>query len=393
VTSYRYLIVGGGMTGDAACKGIRSIDPDGSIALVGDEPDPPYARPPLTKGLWLGKEESSIWRGTQDEGVELHLGRTIVSLDLDAHTATDDRGDTYGYDRLLLATGGRPRHLPGAPEGVVHYRTLADYHALRAAAAEGTRVAVIGGGFIGSELAAALASNGCAVTMIFPEEAIGTRLFPRELALSLNDYYREKGVELVAGGLVGGVERRDGGYRVTVDGGGAFDADVVVAGLGIVPRDELAADSGMATDNGIPVDDRGRVAGHDDVFAAGDVARFPARDLGRELRVEHEDHAKSHGRQVGRNMAGADEPYDHLPFFYSDLFELGYEAVGELDSRLETVAEWAEPHRKGVVCYQDAEGRPRGFLLWDVWGKVDAATDLIRAAAPVGNERLRELLG
>ena len=393
MTSYRYLIVGGGMTGDAACKGIRSIDPDGSIALVGDEPDPPYARPPLTKGLWLGKEESSIWRGTEDEGVDLHLGRTIVYLDLDAHTATDDRGDTYGYDRLLLATGGRPRHLPGAPEGVVHYRTLADYHTLRAAAAEGTRVAVIGGGFIGSELAAALASNGCAVTMIFPEEAIGTRLFPRELALSLNDYYREKGVELVAGGLVGGVERRDGGYRVTVDGGGAFDADVVVAGLGIVPRDELAADSGMATDNGIPVDDRGRVAGHDDVFAAGDVARFPARDLGRELRVEHEDHAKSHGRQVGRNMAGADEPYDHLPFFYSDLFELGYEAVGELDSRLETVAEWAEPHRKGVVCYQDAEGRPRGFLLWDVWGKVDAATDLIRAAAPVGNERLRELLG
>ena len=393
MTSYRYLIVGGGMTGDAACKGIRSIDPDGSIALVGDEPDPPYARPPLTKGLWLGKEESSIWRGTEDEGVDLHLGRTIVSLDLDAHTATDDRGDTYGYDRLLLATGGRPRHLPGAPEGVVHYRTLADYHTLRAAAAEGTRVAVIGGGFIGSELAAALASNGCAVTMIFPEEAIGTRLFPRDLALSLNDYYRERGVELVAGGLVGGVERRDGGYRVTVDGGGAFDADVVVAGLGIVPRDELAADSGMATDNGIPVDDRGRVAGHDDVFAAGDVARFPARDLGRELRVEHEDHAKSHGRQVGRNMAGADEPYDHLPFFYSDLFELGYEAVGELDSRLETVAEWAEPHRKGVVCYQDAEGRPRGFLLWDVWGKVDAATDLIRAAAPVGNERLRELLG
>ena len=393
MTRYRYLVVGGGMTGDAACKGIRSIDPDGAIALVGDESDPPYARPPLTKGLWLGKEESSIWRGTESEGVDLHLGRAIVALDLHARTATDDRGETYGYERLLLATGGRPRQLPGAPEGVVHYRTLADYHAVRASAAEGTRVAVIGGGFIGSELAAALASNGCAVTMIFPEEAIGTRLFPRDLALSVNDYYRGKGVELVAGGLVGGVERHDGGYRVTVDGGGAFDADVVVAGLGIVPRDELAADSGVATDNGIPVDDRGRVAGHDDVFAAGDVARFPARDLGRELRVEHEDHAKSHGRQVGRNMAGADEPYDHLPFFYSDLFELGYEAVGELDSRLETVAEWAEPHRKGVVCYQDAEGRPRGFLLWDVWGKVDAATDLIRAGAPVGNERLRELLG
>jgi 3-phenylpropionate/trans-cinnamate dioxygenase ferredoxin reductase subunit len=392
VTSYRYLIVGGGMTGDAACKGIRSIDPDGSIALVGDEPDPPYARPPLTKGLWLGKEESSIWRGTEDEGVDLHLGRTIVSLDLDARTATDDRGDTYGYDRLLLATGGRPRHLPGAPEGVVHYRTLADYHALRAAAADGTRVAVIGGGFIGSELAAALASNGCAVTMIFPEEAIGTRLFPRDLALSLNDYYRERGVELVAGGLVGGVERRDGGYRVTVDGGGAFDADVVVAGLGIVPRDELAADSGMATDNGIPVDDRGRVAGHDDVFAAGDVARFPAGALGTDLRVEHEDHAKSHGARVGANMAGADEPYDHLPFFYSDLFDVGYEAVGQVDSRLQTIAEWEEPNRKGVVGYVDEDGRPRGFLLWDVWGKVDAARELITNSAAVDAETLRALI-
>ena len=392
MSTYRYLIVGGGMTGDAACKGIRSIDPDGSIALVGDEPDPPYARPPLTKGLWLGKEESSIWRGTEAEGVELHLGRTIVALDLDARTATDDRGDTYRYDRVLLATGGRPRLLPDAPEGVVHYRTLADYHGLRAAAREGTRVAVIGGGFIGSELAAALASNGCAVTMIFPDEAIGTRLFPRDLALSLNDYYRDKGVEVAAGQLVGEVERRDGGYRVTVDGGSTFDSDLVVAGLGIAPRDELAAAAGLPTDNGIEVDARGRAGGRDDVFAAGDVARFPSRDLGGELRVEHEDHAKSHGRLVGRNMAGADETYDHLPFFYSDLFELGYEAVGELDSRLETVAAWAEPHRKGVVCYQDAEGRPRGFLLWDVWGKVDAARELVRAGAPVGAEQLRELL-
>jgi NADPH-dependent 2,4-dienoyl-CoA reductase/sulfur reductase-like enzyme len=134
------------------------------------------------------------------------------------------------------------------------------------------------------------------------------------------------------------------------------------------------------------------VTGREDVFAAGDVARFPARDLGQDMRVEHEDHAKSHGHQVGRNMAGANEAYDHLPFFYSDMFDLGYEAVGELDARLDTVAEWAEPHRKGVVAYRDAEGRPRGFLLWDVWGKVDAATELIRAGAPVAADRLGELL-
>ena len=393
MADYRYLIVGGGMTGDAACKGIRSVDPDGSIGLVGTEPDPPYARPPLSKGLWLGKEESSIWRGTEEEGVDLHLGRTIASLDLDARTATDERGDTYGYERLLLATGGRPREIGGAPEGLIHYRTLADYRSLRERATEGARVLVVGGGFIGSEVAAATAQNGCAVTMIFPEDGICARLLPHDLSLSLNDHYRGKGVDVVAGELVAAVGRNGEGFRVTTQGGGVHDADVVVAGLGIVPNDELAAAAGLPAENGIPVDDRGRVGGREDVFAAGDVASFPARALGRDLRVEHEDHAKSHGRQVGRNMGGADEPYDHLPFFYSDMFELGYEAVGELDPRLRTRAVWLEPYRKGVVCYQDAEGRPRGFLLWDVWGKVDEATELIRGGVPLGERQLRELAG
>jgi NADPH-dependent 2,4-dienoyl-CoA reductase/sulfur reductase-like enzyme len=393
MSDYRYLIVGGGLTGDAACRGIRSVDPDGSIGLIGDEPDPPYTRPPLSKGLWLGKEESSIWRGTDELGVDLLLGREAAALDLDARTVTDDRGEAHGYERLLLATGGRPREIPGAPDGVVHYRTVADYRAVRAAAAEGARVVVVGGGFIGSELAAALAANGCAVTMVFPEDAIGTRLFPRDLALFLNGYYRSRGVDVRPGELVAGIEREGGVFRVHGEHGADLDAAVVVAGLGIVPRDELAVRAGLRVDDGIVVDDRGRVAGREDVFAAGDVARFPSRDLGRDVRVEHEDHAKSHGRQVGRNMAGADEPYDHLPFFYSDMFDLGYEAVGELDSRLDTIAEWAEPHRKGIVAYRDPEGRPRGLLLWDVWGKVDAARELIRAAEPAGGDELRELLG
>ena len=199
-------------------------------------------------------------------------------------------------------------------------------------------------------------------------------------------------MEVATGARVASVERLGPDFRVTTEAGDAFEGAAVVAGLGIVPRDELAAAAGLPTDDGIPVDDRGRVDGREDVFAAGDVARFPARDLGRDLRIEHEDHAKSHGRQVGRNMAGADEPYDHLPFFYSDLFDLGYEAVGDLDARLDTVAEWPELHRKGVVCYRDDEGRPRGFLLWDVWGKVDAARDLIRAGSPVGAAQLEELL-
>jgi NADPH-dependent 2,4-dienoyl-CoA reductase/sulfur reductase-like enzyme len=387
--STRYLVVGGGMTGDAACKGIRDHDAEGSIVLVGAEPDPPYSRPPLTKALWSGADEDSIWRGTEKLGVEIVLGRRIESLDPGARTATDDRGTAYAYDRLLLATGGRPRRLPVADEGVVYYRTLADYHRTRALADAGSRFVVVGGGFIGSELAAALASNGREVAMVFPEDGIGARIFPPELAAFVSDYYRSRGVEVHAGRTVTGV---DGG-SVTLDDGRTLEGDAVVAGLGIEPAVELAEAAGLETDDGIVVDARCRVAGADGVFAAGDVARFPVAALGGSMRVEHEDHALAHGRAAGACMAGADAPYDHIPFFYSDLFDLGYEAVGDVSSRHETAAAWPEPNRKGVVAYLDEARRPRGFLLWNVWDRVAAARELILAGEPLAESALTELAG
>lgn len=379
----QYLIAGGGMTADAACKGIRDFDPDGAITVVGDEPHPPYARPPLSKALWKGDEESTIWRGTADLGVELRLGRTLVALDLEARRATDHRGETYAYERLLLATGGRPRRLPFGGDEVIYFRTLDDYRRLRALTDEGARFLVIGGGFIGSEIAAALAMNARSVTMVFPEPGIGARIFPAELSASVTGYYAAHGVEVLAGASVTAIERDGDKVRLATGDGRTFAADAVVAGLGIEPRVELAADAGLPVADGIVVDDRGRVDGREEVFAAGDVARFPEPALGGARRVEHEDHAKSHGRRVGANMAGAGEPYDHLPFFYSDLFDLGYEAVGELNSRLQTIADWSEPGREGTVYYLDGAGRPRGVLLWNLFGRVDAARDLIRAGDPV----------
>jgi 3-phenylpropionate/trans-cinnamate dioxygenase ferredoxin reductase subunit len=378
-TTSRYLIVGGGMTADAAVKGIRSRDAESTITLVGAETHPPYARPPLTKKLWSGGEESKIWRGTAERGADLVLGRRIVELDLDGHRAVDDHGDEYGYEKLLLATGGRPRELDDADDDVVYFRTIDDYRALRSRTDEGASFIVIGGGFIGSEIAAALEGTGAGVTMVFPESAIGARLFPAELADFVTEYYREKGVEVLAGDTVSSVRDR----VLTTGSGRELQADVIVAGLGIVPATELAEAAGLPVDNGIVVDELGRVGGRDDVFAAGDVANFPIPALGKNVRVEHEDHANSHGLAVGANMAGAGEPYDHLPFFYSDLFELGYEAVGEVDSRLDTIERWEKPNRKGVVAFVDDERRPRGFLFWDAWGKVDAGRDLIRAGAPI----------
>jgi 3-phenylpropionate/trans-cinnamate dioxygenase ferredoxin reductase component len=368
----KYLIVGAGMTGDMVAKGIRDHDADGSITMIGADPHPPYKRPLLTKGLWQGAPEEKLWREPAD-GVQLVTGRRVVSIDLDAHTATNDAGEEYAWEKLMLATGARPRQVPGA-EGVIWYRTLDDYRRVREVAHEGAHIIVIGGGFVGSELAAGLVGNGCRVTMLFPEPGIGHRLFPTGLSASVTDYYREKGVEILAGEMVDAAS----GDRVKTRSGLEIDADAVVAGLGVVANTELAEQAGLEVDDGIVVDEYGRVPGHDDVFAAGDVARFPVVALGMALRIEHEDHANTHGRVVGENMAGAEKVYDHLPFFYSDLFDLGYEAVGLVDSRLETVEDWQEPNRKGIVTYVE-DGRPRGVLLWNVWDKLDAARELIRA--------------
>jgi 3-phenylpropionate/trans-cinnamate dioxygenase ferredoxin reductase component len=381
--STRYLIVGGGMTGDAAVKGIRERDADGSIVLVSAEQDPPYARPPLTKGLWSGGDEAKIWRGTADAGADLRLGRRIVSLDLDGRRATDDAGDEYTWEKLLLATGGRPRMISGT-EGVIYYRTLDDYRTVRALVHEGARAVVIGGGFIGSEIAASLTANGCLVTMIFPDAGVSSRVLPAALSAYVTEDYRKRGVEILTEETV---EAASAG-SVTTGSGRTIEADIVIAGLGLEPATDLAEAAGLEVDDGIVVDEFGRAAGYEDVFAAGDVANFPVAALGRRLRVEHEDHAKAHGRAVGANMAGANARYDHLPFFYSDMFDLGYEAVGEVDSRLEILERWQEPNRKGIVAYLDEARRPRGFLYWNVWDHVERGRELIRAGAPIEESAL-----
>jgi len=377
---YPYLIVGGGMTGDAAVRGIRELDPKGAIGLIGAETDPPYARPPLSKALWKGEPLESVWRKTSDLGVDLHLGRRVTALDPRGKKVTDDRGVEVTFDKLLLATGGTTRRLPFGGDRVIYFRTLEDYRRLRALADQKKSFAVIGGGFIGSEIAAALAMQGCKVAMLFPDAGVGARIFPADLASFLAGYYRDKGVEVHAGAGVTALGESGSGVSVETKSGVRLKVDVVVAGIGITPNTDLASAAGLQVEDGIVVDDHLRTS-HPDIFAAGDVARFNARALGTRIRVEHEDNALHTGQAAGRAMAGDTASYDHLPFFYSDLFDLGYEAVGEMDPRGELVSDWKEPFREGVV-YTLAGGRVRGVLLWNTWGQVDAARALIAEPGP-----------
>ncbi len=387
----KYLIVGGGMTADAAARGIREIDKSGTIVMLAAEGNAPYDRPPLSKKLWQGKPLDSIWRKTGEAGVDLRLNTVATDGDAANKTVTDNRGRRYSYEKLLLATGGAPRRLPAAPADVIYFRTLDDYRQLRERARPGTAVAVIGGGFIGSEIAAALTLNGCRVTMIFPDRGLGARVYPAALSGFIGDYYRDKGVILRAEEKVQAIEKSGVKYSVKTDRGEPVTADVVIAGIGIEPEVTLAQRLGLKVDNGVVVDEFLRST-QPDIYAAGDIANFYNPALDRRLRVEHEDNANTMGAMAGRNMAGHNERYRHLPYFYSDLFDLGYEAVGTLDARLEIVEDWKQPFREGVVYYLQ-DGRVRGVLLWNVWGQVDAVRALIGTPDRFTSASLKRRIG
>src|SRR5581483_5058676 len=341
------------------------------------------------KALWKGdKAVDSVDLATATSGATLHLGRRVESLDRVEHVVRDAQGDAYRYAKLLLATGAEPRRLPmPASERVIHFRTLDDYLALRRYAAPGAHIGVVGGGFIGSELAASLAGAGCKVTMLFPGESIGAGRFPATLAEFVDAYFCERGVELSPGVKVADGHALSDGVELALSDGTTRRFDAVVAGLGVVPNVALAERAGLTVDNGIVVD--GRLASSDpDVFAAGDVANFHNAALGMRLRVEHENAAISMGHHAGRAMTGAHDIYTTLPFFYSDLFDLGYEAVGLLDARFDVVEQWTVPYRESVVYYLDA-GRVRGVLLWNTWGQVEAARDLVAEPGPFDAENVR----
>jgi NADPH-dependent 2,4-dienoyl-CoA reductase/sulfur reductase-like enzyme len=345
-------------------------------------------RPSLSKGLWKGRPVEKIWRKTADRGTELHLDCRIVSIDPENKRIRDANNGEYTYDKLLLATGGTPNHLPFGEGDIIYYRTFQDYQHLRKLTEQGSHFVVIGGGFIGSEIAAALTITGQQVTLVFPDDAISENVFPRDLAKFINEYYRLNGVELLTGDSIVSVQKEGDRLVARTGSGRAIEADGVVAGIGIHPNLYLPQEAGLEVDDGVVVDEHLQTS-HPDIYAAGDAANFFHSALGKRVRVEHENNAVEMGKVAGRNMAGAGESYTYVPMFYSDLFDLGYEAVGEINSKLETFSDWEEPFKKGVVYYLDDGRRIRGVLLWNVWEKVDDARALLMEEGPFKESDLK----
>ena len=393
---YQYLIIGGGLAGASAIEGIRQMDKTGSIGLLSAEGELPYNRPPLSKDLLWGKKvfsqifvfDESHYRRQK---VDVHLKAAAQSIRAEERFVADEAGNHYGYSRLLIASGGSPRTLPSAGKTVHYFRNARDYHLLAKALPNVEDFLIVGAGFIGAELSAALSHLGKKVTMLFKGKTLLENIFPADLADFITDFYRKKGVVFITEDEPVRFDAWDDRVKVTTKTGRELESGWVIAGVGIDPETRLAESAGLRTDKGVLVD-RYLQTSRPEIFAAGDLALFPCEALGENIRFEHWDNAKAQGKCAGINMAGGSEPYIYLPYFFSDLFDLSFEAVGKLDSKMRTLAVWEIPYRKGVVVYL-ADQKVKGVLLWGWPDQMDWARKLItEQATPDSVEELKGML-
>jgi len=372
--SYKYVIIGGGIAGGRACEGIRKVDGEGSVALVTQEPHRPYQRPPLSKKYL--RDEVSLKRvylrdaGYYDEhGSDLIQGVAATALDTGARQIELEDGRTLAYEKLLLATGGWAFRLPlpGAGlENVFTLRTIEDAQRIRQAAGSGKRALVMGGSFIGAEVSASLAQMGLEVTEIFPESRLLRLIVSPEVSEHLAAMYEKHGVRVLPGVVSDKLEGDGRVERAVLDNGETLDVDLVVMGVGIRLNTELAGEAGLDVreeDGAILVDEFLRTSGPH-VYAAGDIAAWPDATFERRLRVEHWDVARRQGLRAGRNMAGDEQPYTALPYFFSDLFDLSFEVWGNLSSWERAVLRGSLEEGSFAYYYFDQD-RLTGVLVVD----------------------------
>lgn len=392
-----FVLLGGGLASATAAATLRMEGFEGRVVIVGDEPHVPYSRPPLSKDVlrsesspgqtWLRPPE---WYSSKD--VELRLGVRAVAVDLRAHAVELADGTSLAYDKLLIATGGEPRTLdvPGADlPGVFVLRRLDDALALRERLTPGAPVVVIGAGFIGAEVAASACMLGCEVTMLELAEIPLGRVLGPEIGRIYADVHREHGVSLRTGVSVERIEGRGRAQRVLATDGRVHDASVVVVGVGLVPELGLARGAGLATGNGIIVDEYCR-ASADDVFAAGDIADHPNRFLGRRIRVEHWQNAQHQGAAAARNMLDRRKPFHEVPWVWSDQYEHNLQVVGLPDPTQHMVLR-GDAATRNFSAFFTHDGRVTAALAVNRPEDIRVARLMIQNRAEVAVARLADV--
>lgn len=392
-----FVIVGASLAGAKAAETLRAEGFDGRVVLVGNEPERPYERPPLTKEYLRGESEREKAYVHEeafyaDNGIELLSGVTATSIDKTSRRVLLDDGGELGFDRLLLTVGAEPRRIdvPGADLGGVYYlRTLADADTLRERLNAGGRVAVVGAGWIGSEFAASARQRGLDVTLIDPLARPNERIFGSEIGEFYRDVHAQHGVRLLLGTGVQSFEGDDAVARVRTTDGDIVDCDFAVVGIGVAPRTELGREAGIEVDNGIIVDDKLQSSA-EGVFAAGDVANAWHPFFEQRIRVEHWANALNQGPAAARAMLGQDVSYDRIPYFFSDQYDVGMEYSGYAP-RWDEVIFRGDRSAGEFVAFWLRDGRVVAGMNVNVWDVNQHVQALIRSRHRIDTGVLADL--
>jgi 3-phenylpropionate/trans-cinnamate dioxygenase ferredoxin reductase component len=387
-----FVIVGAGLAGAKAAEALRDLGFDGRIVLLGEEPHRPYERPPLSKDYLTGKSEReqvfvhpATWYG--EHAVDLRTDQAVTAIDRASHQVSLADGTHVGYDKLLLATGARPRELnvPGARAGGVHYlRRIEDSERIKDTLATAARVAVIGGGWIGLEVAAAAREAGAGVVLLEAAELPLLGVLGPQVAQVFADLHREQGVDLRCGTQITAITTGDGrATGVRLADGTTVAADAVIVGVGVEPNIRLAADAGLEVGNGVVVD-AALATGDPDICAAGDVANAAHPVLGTHIRVEHWANALNQPGTAASTMLGSEAAYDRLPYFFTDQYDLGMEYTGYTQpGGYDQVVIRGDLQAREFIAFWLHDQRVVAAMNVNIWDVVEPIQELIRSGQRV----------
>lgn len=394
MASKAFVIVGASLAGAKAAEALRDQGFDGQICLIGQERHLPYERPPLSKDYLAGKaDRDSVFVHDQEwyqrQQIDLRLGTLATAIDRAARQVQLADGARLAYDKLLLTTGSSPRQLPGV-SGVHYLRTIDDSDRLKEVLDTGSHLAVIGGGWIGLEVAAAACQAGLQVTVLEAMELPLLRVLGREMAQVFTDLHKSAGVDLRLGVRIEEIFSRGGNAAgVRLADGTRISPDAILAGIGAAPRTGLARDAGLEVGDGIVTTASLRTS-DPDIFAAGDVASAFHPLLGEHVRVEHWANALNQPAVAAAAMLGQDTSYSELPYFYTDQYDLGMEYVGQVSGGYDQVVVRGDLEARQFIAFWVKQGRVKAGMNVNIWDVTDPIKRLIRSGHPVAADALAD---